>query len=149
MMKFEEDVRSFGDETPSEDSTGEQNEICNRKRKRSDIGSNASSKEKVSGVTREQGDKQTEDVQVPYTKKTRKRKSESWLYMDEFVKDGVKWARCKLCKTELKRGPTGSTTSINRHLDKCKVKHGIGIGLQKQAQLQFQPGDSSSEFKSF
>ncbi|XP_074370915.1 uncharacterized protein LOC141712047 isoform X2 [Apium graveolens] len=134
---YEENIRSFGDETPSDD-TGEQEEISVRKRKKSGTGSTSSSKEKESEVTNEQGDKQTEEVPKPYTKRPRKKTSAAWKFLEEFEQDGEKWARCKLCHQELKRGPTSSTSSLNRHVDKCKIIH--GLGLQKQAQLQFQPG---------
>ncbi|KAK1370498.1 hypothetical protein POM88_036590 [Heracleum sosnowskyi] len=144
-VEFEENVESFGDETPSDDT--HLTTLVNNKiyviEKKSDIGSN--SKEKVSGVTSEQGDKQADEVPVPYTTKTRKKKSQSWKYLEEFFRDGVKWARCTPCKTELKCGPTSSTSSLNIHVDKCKVAH--GLGHKKLAQLQFQPGDSSLEVK--
>lgn len=145
---YEEYGVSFGDESPSDDTVQEEQEaLSNRKRKRTK-GSDASSKEKekVSELTSEHGDEQTEDVpteDVPYTKKARKKTSESWEYLEEFEKDGLKWARYKLCRTELKRGPTCSTSSLNRHVNRCKAAH--GTRLKKQAQLQFQAGDSSSE----
>ncbi|XP_074356557.1 zinc finger BED domain-containing protein RICESLEEPER 2-like [Apium graveolens] len=111
--------------------------------KKSDTGSTSSSKEKESEVTNEQWDKQTEEVPKPYTIRPRKKTPAAWKFLEEFEQDGEKWARCKLCHQELKRGPTSSTSSLNRHVDKCKIIH--GLGLQKRAQLQFQPGDSSSE----
>ena len=83
--QFEEDVRSFGDETPSDD-TGEQQDISKqdksptdnskqasskRKRKRDDPGSKASSKDKVSNVS-EQEDSQPEAEAIPYAREDKK-----------------------------------------------------------------------------
>ncbi|KAK1398316.1 hypothetical protein POM88_008179 [Heracleum sosnowskyi] len=133
--EYEEHLRSLGDETPSDD-TGEQEEISARKRKRDDTIQipDASSKDK-SG--------QTEVTANPYAKKQRKKKSRSWQYLDEFEVNGEKWVRCKLCQTEIKRDKTCSTTQLNRHVDKCKVTH----GLTRQTQLQFQKSGNASEIK--
>ncbi|XP_074349047.1 uncharacterized protein LOC141688830 isoform X2 [Apium graveolens] len=129
-----EDIeRSLGDETPSDDS-GEQEEISVRKRKRGDGISipDASSKD---------NSEQTEATANPYAKRQRKKKSASWQYLDEYTLNGEKWARCKLCHKEIKRDKTSSTTQLNRHVDKCKVAH----GLVKKTQLQFQKSGNTSE----
>ncbi|KAK1387576.1 hypothetical protein POM88_015754 [Heracleum sosnowskyi] len=95
--EYEENIRSLGDETPSDD-TGEQEEISARKIKRDDTIQipDASSKDKS-------GPGQTEVTANPYAKKQRKKKS--------------------------------------RHVDKCKVIH----GLTRQTQLQFQKSGNASE----
>ncbi|KAK1367687.1 BED-type domain-containing protein [Heracleum sosnowskyi] len=111
--EYEEHLRSLGDETPSDDT-------------------DASSKDK-SG--------QTEVTANPYAKKQRKKKSRSWQYLDEFEVNGEKWVRCKLCQTEIKRDKTCSTTQLNRHVDKCKVTHGV----TRQTQLQFQKSGNAFE----
>ncbi|KAK1368115.1 zinc finger BED domain-containing protein RICESLEEPER 2-like [Heracleum sosnowskyi] len=131
--EYEEHLRSLGDETPSDD-TGEQEEISTRKRKRDDTIRipDASSKDKS---------EQTEVTANPYAKKQRKKKSRSWQYLDEFEVNGEKWVRCKLCQTEIKRDKTCSTTQLNRHVDKCKVTHGV----TRQTQLQFQKSGNASE----
>ncbi|KAK1398022.1 hypothetical protein POM88_007885 [Heracleum sosnowskyi] len=133
--EYEENIRSLGDETPSDD-TGEQEEISARKRKRDDTIQipDASSKDKS-------GPGQTEVTANPYAKKQRKKKSRSWQYLDEYEVKGEKWVRCKLCQTEIKRDKTCSTTQLNRHVDKCKVIH----GLTRQTQLQFQKSGNASE----
>ncbi|KAK1386623.1 hypothetical protein POM88_014801 [Heracleum sosnowskyi] len=131
--EYEEHLRSLGDETPSDD-TGEQEEISTRKRKRDDTIRipDASSKDKS---------EQTKVTANPYAKKQRKKKSRSWQYLDEFEVNGEKWVRCKLCQTEIKRDKTCSTTQLNRHVDKCKVTHGV----TRQTQLQFQKSRNASE----
>ncbi|XP_074373757.1 zinc finger BED domain-containing protein RICESLEEPER 2-like [Apium graveolens] len=111
--------RSLGDETPSDD-TGEQEEISSRKRKKPEI------------------------IQIPDAsskEKQRKKKSASWQYLVEYEENGEKWVRCKLCQTPIKRDKTSSTKQMNRHVDKCKVIHGI----VKQTQLQFQKSENTSE----
>ncbi|XP_074373019.1 zinc finger BED domain-containing protein RICESLEEPER 2-like [Apium graveolens] len=51
-----------------------------------------------------------------------------------------KMAVCKLCRYPMKFSKTGSTTSFNRHVDKCVLAHGD----KRQTQLQFQPSDEQS-----
>ncbi|KAK1373600.1 hypothetical protein POM88_029793 [Heracleum sosnowskyi] len=120
-----ENLISIGDETPSDD-TGEQEEIS-RKRKGKSVGC------KDSQATPDtQQSKQTEDE--PYKKKPRKKNSACWEFLDIVVEGVNKWAVCKLCKTRMAKTPTTGTTTFNRHVDKCKIKH----GLSKQTQLQFQ-----------
>lgn len=121
----EEQIRSLGDETPSEDNVDgqqtEQEEIS-RKRKSSSIETEQSNQPK------------------PYQKQERKKKSRCWPYLDTIVVNKQKIAVCKMCKKQMKYGQTGCTTTFNRHVDKCLVLH----GRTKQRQLQFQPSDNNS-----
>lgn len=133
--EYEEHLPSIGDETPSDD-TGEQEEISERKKKKANTTSipDASSKQKS---------EQTEVNVNPYAPKERKKTSASWKYLDTFVENGQKYARCKLCKTVMKRNRTASTTQLNRHVNKCKVEHGI----TRQTQLKFTKDGNTSEVK--
>ncbi|KAK1381798.1 hypothetical protein POM88_019533 [Heracleum sosnowskyi] len=131
--EFQENLISIADETPSDDN-GEQEEIS-RKRKGKSVGC------KDSQATPDtQQSKQTEDE--PYKKKPRKKNSACWEFLDIVVEGVNQWAVCKLCKTRMAKTPTTGTTTFNRHVDKCKIKH----GLSKQTQLQFQ-GEKLSEVK--
>ncbi|KAK1377329.1 hypothetical protein POM88_033522 [Heracleum sosnowskyi] len=124
-VEFQKNLISIGDETPSDD-IGEQEEIS-RKRKGKSVGC------KDSQATPDtQQSKKTEDE--PYKKKPRKKNSACWEFLDIVVEGVNKWAVCKLCKTRMTKTPTTGTTTFNRHVDKCKIKH----GLSKQPQLQFQ-----------
>ncbi|KAK1394159.1 hypothetical protein POM88_013215 [Heracleum sosnowskyi] len=124
----EEELRSLGDETPSENIDAapseqqiEQAEIS-RKRKKSSVDTEQSNQDK------------------PYQKKERKKKGRCWPYLDTIMENNVKIAVCKLCQTRMKFGATGCTTTFNRHVDKCLILH----GRTQQTQLQFQPSDDKS-----
>ncbi|KAK1371553.1 hypothetical protein POM88_037645 [Heracleum sosnowskyi] len=115
---------SLGDESLSEDAgndkdTSEQEEIS-RKRKCDSL--------------------ETQQSNQPYQKKQRQKKARCWPHLDVVVENNQKIEICKFCKTRMKCGSTGCTTTLNRHVDKYRAAHGQTI----QALLQFQPSDALS-----
>ncbi|KAL6560489.1 hypothetical protein OROGR_004048 [Orobanche gracilis] len=138
-VEFEqEQSRSLGDDTPSED-MGEAEDISvqleqeeiSRKRKK-----------KTNSNIVESVDTRQSNQQKPYQKKEREKKSRCWPYLNTVVENNQKFAVCKLCKDRMKYASTGCTTTFNRHVDKCLLAH----GRTHQKQLQFQPStDNPSE----
>lgn len=61
--------------------------------------------------------------------------------MVQYTENGEKWARCTFCQLPVKRDKTCSTTQLNRHVNKCKLAH----GLTKLTQLQFKRTGNTSE----
>ncbi|KAK1354892.1 hypothetical protein POM88_048148 [Heracleum sosnowskyi] len=86
----DEELRSLGDETPSEHTADEapsehqtEQEEISRKRKKSSI------------------DTEQSDQDKPYQKKERKKKARCWPYLDTIVENNIKIAVCKMCKTRM------------------------------------------------
>ncbi|XP_017233237.1 zinc finger BED domain-containing protein RICESLEEPER 2-like [Daucus carota subsp. sativus] len=89
---------------------------------------------------RKSGSLETQESNQPYQKRPRKKSSRCWRYLDQVEEKNQRFVICKLCKSKMKLGSSGCTTTLNRHVDKCKRTH----GQTSQATLQFQPSDSVS-----
>ncbi|KAK1357839.1 hypothetical protein POM88_051095 [Heracleum sosnowskyi] len=124
-----EQVRSLGEESLGDESLSE------------DIGNDKDTSEQEEISRKRKGDSlETQQSNQPYQKKQRQKKARCWPYLDVVVENNQKIAICKFCKTRMKCGSTGCTTTLNRHVDKCRAAH----GQTNQALLQFQPSDALS-----
>ncbi|KAK1395054.1 hypothetical protein POM88_014110 [Heracleum sosnowskyi] len=59
-----------------------------------------------------------------YQRKRRGPTSEVWQYLDRLEVDGKDYVRCKFCATTLNVSDNKSTSSFNRHVEKCLAKQG-------------------------
>ncbi|KAK1399099.1 hypothetical protein POM88_008962 [Heracleum sosnowskyi] len=124
-----EQVRSLGEESLGDESLSE------------DIGNDKDTSEQEEISRKRKGDSlETQQSNQPYQKKQRQKKARCWPHLDVVVENNQKIAICKICKTRMKCGSTGCTTTLNRHVDKCRAAH----GQTNQALLQFQPSDALS-----
>ncbi|KAK1394163.1 zinc finger BED domain-containing protein RICESLEEPER 2-like [Heracleum sosnowskyi] len=124
-----EQVRSLGEESLGDESLSE------------DDGNDKGTSEQEEISRKIKGDSlETQQSNQPYQKKQRQKKARCWPHLDVVVENNQKIAICKFCKTRMKYGSTGCTTTLNRHVDKCRVAH----GQTNQALLQFQPSDALS-----
>ncbi|KAK1402459.1 hypothetical protein POM88_002064 [Heracleum sosnowskyi] len=124
-----EQVRSLGEESLGDESLSE------------DIGNDKDTSEQEEISRKRKGDSlETQQSNQPYQKKQRQKKARCWPHLDVVVENNQKISICKFCKTRMKCESTGCTTTLNRHVDKCRAAH----GQTNQVLLQFQPSDALS-----
>ncbi|XP_074352561.1 zinc finger BED domain-containing protein RICESLEEPER 2-like [Apium graveolens] len=131
-----EQVRSLGDDIESEDA-GENGDNNDQSEQLLEM----TEQEEISRK-RKSDSLETQQSQ-PYQKKPRKKTARCWPYLDTVEENNQTIAICKFCKERIKCDPTGCTTTLNRHVDKCRKEN----GQTSQALLQFQPIDAKSSEK--
>ncbi|KAK1369038.1 hypothetical protein POM88_035130 [Heracleum sosnowskyi] len=129
-------VGSFEDESLSAEDI-EQEELSRLSTKHKRVGNDVDSNE----PEMEKDEPVPEKCDNLYQRKSRKKTSFVWKYMDTIkdTNDVVKGSRCKICSQDFMKSDSSSTSSMKRHLAKCLKAH--RQLLQPQLQFQRGPGD--------